>query len=241
MKKRTSVFSLGLRLTWVAAFLITVVTCLLQGWLFWRQQPMWGGVEFEFGYTIALEHIIENDGIALVGTSGVMVLLIALAACVAPAQTGMTLRRLQIREWEVSIWWSLLFFGYFLLYWACQLGMLLWMFHLYAQVRGWGMIDLFIASFSSNYFHTVLPLSEPWAVARNVFLCLSGGIMAAVNAMEARHGGKAFLVLVFYFLSKLFLPSDMASQMSDMAAIAVLGCILAGYIWTMHGRVKNED
>lgn len=241
MKKRLSVMGLGIRLTWVAAFLIIMLTCLLQGWLFWRQEPVWGGVEFDFGYNIALEHIIENDGISTVGTTGILVLLIALAGCVSSAGSGMTLRRLRIREWEVTAWWSLLFFGWFVLYWACQLGMLLWMFHVYAQVRGWGLMDLFIASFSSNYFHTVLPLSEPWAVVRNVFFCLSFGVMAALNSMEGRHGGKAFMVLVFYFLSKLFLPTDMASQVSDMAAIAVLGCVLAGYIWTLYGRFRDED
>lgn len=241
MKKRLSVLSLGVRLTWMAAFVSIALTCGLQGWLFWRQLSAWGDVEYDAGYRIALEHMIETGGIATVGTWGVLVLLICLAGCVGAAQSGMTLRRLRVREWEVTIWWSLLFFGYFLLYWACQLGMLLWMFHMYAQVRGWTLMDLFISSFSSNYFHTVLPLYEPWAVGRNLFLCLGGGVTAALSSMEVHHGGKPFMLAVFYFLSKLFQPDGMASQVSDIAAIAVLGCLLAGYVWSLYGRFKNED
>jgi len=240
MKKRGSVIALGLRLTWVVALFCVVLTCVLQGWLFWRQQSMWGGVEFE-SYTIGFEHIIENDGIAHVGKWGFFALLIGLTACCASGQTGMTLRRLRIREWEVTAWWTMIFFGYFLLFWAVQLGMLLWTFHMYAQVRGWDLMDLFISAHTSPYFHIVLPLSEPWAVVRNIFLCLSWALTAALGALEARRGGKPFTVLVVGLSTNVFLPTTMASAVGDMAAISILGCILAGYIWAMHGRVKNED
>ena len=241
MKKRLSVCGLGLRLTGRGALIITLVTCLLQGWLFWRQQSVWGGVEFDFGYRIALEHIIENNGIETAGTTGVLVLFAVIAACVSSGQTGMTLRRLRISEWEVTAWWSLLFTGYFILYWAAQLAVLLWMFRVYSGVSGWGTIDLFISAHTSPYFHLVLPLSEPWAVARNIFLCIAFGVMAAVNPMEGRRGGKPFMIFVVYFLAKLFLPNNMASQVADIAAIAVLGCVLVSYIVTVRGRVKNED
>ena len=241
MKKRLSVFGLGLRLTGRGALLITLAVCLLQGWLFWRQQSLWGGVEFDYGYRIALEYIVENYGIETAGTYGALCLFSVLAACVSSGQTNMTLGRLRIREWEVTAWWSILFTGYFLIYWAAQLGMLLWMFRLYADVSGWGGMDLFISAHTSPYFHLVLPLSEPWAVARNIFLCLGFGIMAAVNSMEARRGGKPFMIFVFYFLAKLFLPTSMASQVADAAAIAVLGCVLIGYIVTVRGRLRNED
>ena len=241
MKKRTSVMALGLRLTWRAALIITLLVCVLQGWLFWRQQSVWGGVEFDFGYRIALEHVVENDGIKTAGEYGALVLLAVLAACISSAQSDMTLRRLRIREWEVVAWWSLLITGYFVIYWAAQLGMLLWMFRLYSGVSGWGPMDLFISAHTSPYFHLVLPLSEPWAVARNIFLCAGSGLMVALNALEGRRGGKPFMLYVFYFLAKLFLPTGMASQVADMAAIAVLGCVVIGYIVTIRGRVNNED
>lgn len=241
MKKRSSCFGLGLRLTGRAALLITLAVCALQGWLFWRQESMWGGVEFEMGYRIALEHIIENEGISTAGTYGAFALLLVLSACISASQTDMTLRRLRVREWEVVFGWSILFAGYFLIYWAAQLGMLLWMFSRYAAVSGWTNIDLFISSFSSPYFRLMLPLSEPWAVARNVVVCVFGGAMVALNALEGRRGGKPFMLFVFGFLAKMFAPSDMASQTADMAGIAVLGCVLVSYIVTIRGRVKNED
>ena len=168
-------------------------------------------------------------------------LLIALCFLVSSPQTGMTLRRLRVREWEVTLLWSLVFAGYFLLFWAAQLGMLIWMFQEYAKVSGWGLMDLFLASFSSNYFHLILPLSEPWAVARNVFFCLSWGAVASLGSMEARHGGKPFVVMVFAVLTALFLPTDIASQAGDMAAVGVLGCLLAGYIFAVRGGLNNAD
>ena len=241
MKKRISVFGLGLRLTALASLAVIALTCVLQGWLFWRQESVWSAVPYEYGYTIGVAQIIQNDGISSVGIGGVVVLLAVMAGCTFRAQTGMTIRRLRISEWEVTAWWSVLFAGYLALYWVAQLGILLWMHWCFGRVYNWGTLDLFLSAYTCPYFHLILPLGEPWAVVRNVCFCLGGGILAAVSAMECRHGGKPVMLFVTYYLARVFLPNDMASLDSDLAALGVLACVMAGYLWKVIGGMKGED
>ena len=156
--------------------------------------------------------------------------------------TAYTLRRLSLPEGTLTAIWSLVFAGYFLMYWVFQIGMCLGMNARFtARYAEWfgipmeGSNRLFLAAYRSGWFHFLLPLSEPWGYARNIAIVLGFGSAAAVSARSARNGRSAPLcmALVMLFACLVLMPQEMASQTQDIfAVIAIAVCTVIDWNWT---------
>ena len=242
MRKRASVVGLGLRMTVVPVCAVILAASLLQVWLFLRTDYIWVNPEHAWS-AYSFEYILDEQMVGNVGKLsflGIMCVLV-LRCSQQKGKFSYTLRRLRIRENEITAIWLLVFSGYFLISWAVQLGLVLWMFTQYATAADWGKIDLFVASYRSAYFHTLLPLSEPWGWWRNAMLCLSWGTMGALICRYMRHGGKPFMALMLVGASVVAMPSDVATKVNDIISIILLvGVVIVQIVLTLEVE-RNED
>lgn len=220
MRKRISIAGLGIRLTAGNAFWAIVLCSAVQIWLFWRTQYMWQ--ESAYSWSMAFEWLLDNERVGLMGKLSFIGILAAVVWPCAAGRTRLsyTLGRLRIGENEITAIWALIFSGYFLISWGVQLVLVLGMFARYAQVTGWGKMELFVTAYNSSYFHTLLPLSEPWAFVRNIVLCLSWGAMGSLLSRYIRRGGTPFMAIALIVVSAIIMPTDVATDVTD-----IFGCL----------------
>lgn len=242
MRKRLIAAGLGLRLTSIWAAGIILLTSAVQVWLFLRTEYLWSDMADNWNIQ-SFEWVLDEEGIALVGKLSFVLLLgaVVLPCASVRNRNAYTLRRLRIGENQVTAIWALIFSGYFLISWAVQLGVVLWMASCYARVAGMGVMDLFVAAYRSTYFHTLLPLAEIWGYVRNGVICLSWGAMGSLIARYVRHGGKSFLAVGMVVLTGWLLPTDMATAGNDIMLSVLLLAMVGLQIYLMVGGGANED
>lgn len=226
MRKITSIASLGLRLTWLRVAGVAAATGLAQ-WLCFAGENAGAALESRM------------DGApAFIGRMGYLALLLALYYTMSAGKGGgmdMTLRRLPVSEWTVTAVWSLLFAGYYLMYWAMQIGLCLGMYGRAVHTHGAAENLLFVAGFRSEWFHELLPLREPWGFARNVALALGFGSFAALGARNARRGRWNPLCLCWLMAIGWALLSQgtMATRTADVTFILLsLFCVAGDWYWS---------
>lgn len=241
MKKRMSIAGLGIRLTAGNVLLAIVMCSAVQVLFFLQTRDMW--VASDYSWAFSFEWILDNERVGFYGKFSFIWLLSAVIwPCAGgKSQLSYTLRRLRVDENEVTAIWSVVFSGYFLISWGVQLLLVLWMFAQYAQASGWGKMELFVAAYRSAYFHTLLPLSEPWAFVRNVVLCLSWGTMGSLLDRYMRRGGKPFMAVALIVFSAIFMPSDVATAGSDNAACFFLLAVIFCQCMMIWEAEKNAD
>lgn len=226
MKKITSVAALALRLTWLRVTGLFILTGAAQ----------WIAFAMNFDQARALKYQMD-DLPAFIGKLGMLALMLLLGFSVQGGKggtTAYTLRRLSVSEWTVTAVWSLVFAGYFVMYWLFQIGMMLGMYTKYASVMG-GENRLFLAAWRSAYFHYLMPLAEPWGYARNIAMVLGFGSAAALSAQNTRNGrwNPLCMGLVMTFFCVVLIPREMASQGLDAAAVAaVVICTVVDWVWS---------
>ena len=225
MKRIISTAELGLRLTWVRVVVVFVLTGIGQ-WLLFSRVSI-GALEARLsGYP------------ELLGRLGNLALLLVIYGTLSGGRSkgmDLTLRRLSVSEWTVSILWTGLFAGYFLMYWACQIGLVLAMSAAFAEEHGAGPELLFVASFRSDYFHDLVPLREPWGFVRNGMLALGFGSFAALGSRNARRGRRSPLCLGFVMTIAWALLSQgqMANQTADVVFVLIaLTCVGLDWLWS---------
>lgn len=227
MKKITSTAALGLRLTWTNVLTVFLITGVCQWFLVYRN-----GFENEV-FEYLLDEYVFTPGI--LGQLGLVGGIYYALSGKKANTTAYTLRRLRLGEGTVTAIWGLLFAGYFLLYWAFQIGMMLLLYGMYDRAVGAPENLLFLTTFQSSYFHNLLPLHEPWAVVRNSVFCLSFGSFAALSAQNARNG-RTFPLCMFFVLVILWAilyPHEMASQSTDISlSIIALLCLAIDIFWS---------
>ncbi|MBR2048179.1 MAG: hypothetical protein IJ960_06230 [Oscillospiraceae bacterium] len=238
MKKITSAAGLGLRLSFPNVLAMFTTVGILQAATFWHAMKTEAGASFEF-------LLDEHPG--FIGRFGLLSLFFALYLATSDRKgihTSYTLRRLRLPEGAVTAIWGLMFAGWFVVYLAFQAGLGLLCYHLWADPAVTGGNFLFIAAHRSEWLHFLLPLSEPWAVARNIIMCLACGGFAALSGTSQRHGRSAplcmFLLGAFWW--NLLWPREMASRSSDQTLIVLtLICLFIDMIWTRRCIRDDEN
>lgn len=230
MKKITSLAGLALRLTAPFALGWIGAVGLGQWFRFWQ-----AGNDGTFD--LAFEYLVERN-IATLGPLGMVALVLILHFRMVGSKrskTAYTLRRLSLSEGGVTFVFALVCIGWFLLYWAVQLGLCLGLYAMYTDKMGVVENLLFVSAFRVQYFHNVLPLYEPWALVRNGVLCLSFGSFSALSARNARNGRGASLLMYFVtvFFWVVLYPNQLANQTTDIfLSVITLGCLALDIIWT---------
>lgn len=241
MRKRASAAALGIRLTAMPVFAAILVASILQVVAFLVSQTYWTSEVYDWAYSFDM--ILEEKFVAFTGKMsflGIMAVL-GVTAGSAKSRIGYTIRRLRIGENELTGIWALIFSGYFLISWGVQLALVLGMLARYAQVTGWGAMELFTSSFRSDYFHMLLPLAEPLGYVRNVFLCLGWGTMGALLGRSARHGGKIHMAFALIVISAVLLIPEVATASADVMLCVAMVVIILVQTTMIKGVEQNED
>lgn len=235
MKKHTSVMGLALNMTALPVLAVFALVGLLQ----------WLTVNPAQYATIGFEFVLTQGGkfwnVARIGEVGAVALLIVLILCCVEfrgSRFTYTLRRLSVKERQVSWEFGIVFSGFFFLYWMFQLGMVLALYGSYARFAEPGQNGLMLAAYRSDYFHTLLPLADGWGYARNLLLCLSYGCTAALVSHVTRHGRRSWaLAFLMVFGTVSWLPCGEASRTADI----VLCVLLTAYLILYGYQVKRGD
>lgn len=238
MKKITSAAGLGLRLTFFYVLVVFGLVGIIQVTQIW--------LALQEAHCPSFRELWDEHTAFLGGKFGLLWLVVGLYMATADRKgqhTAYTLRRLPISEGAVTAIWGLMFAGWFVLYWAFQAGLGLVCYRLWAQKMELQVNLLFVMAHSSAYLHFLLPLSEPWAVARNIVMCLCFGGFAALSGTSQRHGRGAplFMFLLTAVLWIFLWPNYMASQESDQALVILTPvCLLIDIFWTWR-CIRNEE
>lgn len=235
MRKRTSAAALGLRMTWKYVLIAMLLTSVMQIWAFQGTREYWSGVD---GWCNDFEWVLDENRVGFYGNLSFLLILGAICAAAASGKSrmGYTLRRLRISENEVTVLWAAVFAGYFLISWAVQLGLVFWMYAQYAKVWSTTGLDLFVIIHRSTFFHLLLPLSEPWGIARNIVLCLGWGAMGSLMARQTRHGGRPIAgIIMLLLVTILLVRGEMASIRTD-----VVFCILMAVAIAVQAVMNRE-
>lgn len=239
MKRYTSVAGLAVRASWVRAVGVFFWVGLVQ-WFMAMHQMAPGGSLIQTG--VGLEMLVR-EGMAFWGSLGLPALMVALMGAGDESKrvrSGYTLRRLGIREMDVTMVWGLVNAGWFLLYWVFQIGMILVVYRYFVTPTNPGPNALFLAAWRSEYFHQLLPMEEWIGYVRNIVICLGLGFGAACGAHQLRHKRSAFvsvmLLPVLVFAAKK--PGQMAA---DVTVIVLIAAITVGYWFLVRGGDHNEE
>lgn len=236
MKRYTSVAALAIRLTWLPVLVYVGTLCAWQWVAF---------LNVNNGASHALEYRLDNwpMGSGKLGMLGLMLLLYSFLKGGKGSQFHITLKRLSVNELKICLVWTLIFAGWYLLYWAVQLVMLFGMYANYVHTYGGSENLLFTVAMRSDYFHYLLPLYEPWGFVRNGVLWLAFGSFTAMGSMNARNGRWNPLCLAFLMMIPwvLFSNRSVANQWADiLVAVFALICVIWDWIWTWRW-MRNEN
>lgn len=236
MKRYTSVAALAIRLTWMYVLVYIGTLCACQWVAFLNVNNL---------ADHALEYRLDNWPMdaGRLGMVAMMLMLYSFLKGGKGSQFHITLKRLSVSELKISFVWMLIFAGWFLLYWAAQVGMLLGMYANYVHTYGGSENLLFVVAMRSKYFHYLLPLYEPWGFVRNGVLCLALGSFTALGSMNARNGRWNPLCLAFLMMIPwgIMTPQSVATQGADIAvSVIALICVIWDWIWTWRW-MRNEN
>lgn len=236
MKRYTSAAGLAVKLTWlqVAVYILTLCVCQ------WAAFLNVNNVASQ-----ALEYRLDDwpMGVGRLGQAGLVLLLYSFLRGSRGSRIDYTLRRLSLSETTVTAVWALVFAGWFVLYWAVQLGMMFGMYGNYVSAYGGSGNLLFVVAMRSKYFHYLLPLYEPWGFVRNIALCLACGYFTAQGARNARNGRWNPLCLFFLMAIPwgIITAQSVANQWEDITVTVVaLICVIWDGIWTERW-VRSEE
>ena len=236
MKRYTSVAALAIRLTWLYVLVYIGTLCACQWVAF---------LNVNNGANHALEYRLDNwpMGSGRLGMAAMMLMLFSFLKGGRGSQFHITLKRLSVSELKISLVWTLVFAGWFLLYWATHLLNLFGMYANYVHTYGGSENLLFVVAMRSKYFHYLLPLYEPWGFVRNAAVCLALGSFTALGSMNARNGRWNPLCLAFLMMIPwgIMTPQSVATQGADIAvSVIALICVIWDWIWTWRW-MRNEN
>ena len=236
MKRYTSAAGLAVKLTWVPVTVYILVLCACQWAAFLNVNNV---------AEHALEYRLDNwpMGCGRIGMPAMVLLLYSSLRGGKGSRIDYTLRRLSLSERTVTVVWTLVFAGWFLLYWAAQLALMFAMYANYVSAYGGSENLLFVVAMRSKYFHYLLPLYEPWGFVRNAALCLACGYFTAQGARNARNGRWNPLCLFFLMAIPwgIMTPQSVANLWADIAVtVCVIVCVIWDWIWTERWMRSEE-
>lgn len=239
MKKVTSAALLAIQLSWKVVLLHFAVTLGVQVFFVWREL-MPGGVPLQvtFGFENLLRSAVQGAGRYW------MALLVAFLAATAwdkKNKTVYTMNRLGLSELTVTMIFGLVFSGYFLLYWAFQLGVAYGFFVWYSRFALVSSNTFMLACWRSEWLHTLLPLGEWWGYLRNLVICLSFGFSAAFTAHRGRRGKVSLIWVIPPALCIFLLSGQIATVGQDIVLMVLLVLFTLWYFFTLKGGREDED
>lgn len=240
MKKVTSAALLALKLSWAIALGLMVLGAGFQTFSVY-QWLMPGGVPLQasFGFETLLSSGVESHGKTFMVF--LMIWVGSLTSATKGSKTVYTMNRLGLSELQVTLIFGAVFTGYFLLYWALQLGLVYAYFVWYSRFSLVSSNAFMLAAWRSEWLHTLLPLGEWWGYLRNVAICLSFGFSAAFGSQLLRHGKLALASLFPPLLCAVMLSGRIGTAYQNMGLTVLLLAFTVGYFFYLKGGREDED
>ena len=115
--------------------------------------------------------------------------LLALHGCqFSGVKTDYTLRRLPVAEERVVCLWALAYLGFFVLFWAVELGVVLFQWRVVTRQLTYRPAPLAAESYLNGFFHGLLPLEDWPRHIRNLLWLSALSLALAVFSRWQRRG-----------------------------------------------------
>lgn len=178
MKRQVSVLYLAARtsLPWVLAIL--VLMALIQGGMAF--------LALEQGW-VDLAMVLDRW---MYRWTGAVALTLAMAAVIYTGGGAHTLNRLPMSRRSQALWFALYGVLVALLCWAAQVAVCLGVGVLFRETLDltFGRQSLFLAAYSSAYFHSLLPMADSWQMAITLCIRVGMGVGTGLCAFRAWRG-----------------------------------------------------
>ena len=205
MKRCYSVLTLAVRSNLYPFLILLLLMAAAQAAAFGRLLPL------AASELLSLEDLLKESRMAFLA-AGIFLLCclrLCLTGCeLSGSRPGLTLGRLSLGERQIVLLWALFYSFCFLFFWAAELATVLALSRWYLGVlkpEYSNAQTIFLASYRSSFFHSLLPLEDAGLYLRNLCLCAGLGVSTAVFAPLQRRGKRhlapaflaAFTLLTF--------------------------------------------
>lgn len=229
MKKHASVWMLLNRFTFWKLLIVLAIMCAAQIILFQSvmiRELHYADLDLS---VIALESVLKRSRIGWILAGGFIIFTAVLsgAGCAFGSGSGYTLKRLSVSEQTVFIWQSVHNALSYMLFWASQVGVSLFLclgFAYVAEAHITGQ-TVFLAYYRSELLHALLPLDDFIIWIRNILICMGLGIASATFPYRQREGKFSGEIVVLVCLSLVWFVSGLGNYQVDIL-------LLSGFIIT---------
>lgn len=236
MKKYASILTLASRPTLYKLILLLIATAVVESALFMNR--------LSEDALYSLESIMTHSHVALV--SGISFLILCIILCTANlelsgSKVSYTLQRLSIKEETTTVLWGLYNMLCLVLFWAAQLGISLFLCHLYIQATDPIYINdqtVFLAFYRNNFLHALLPLSEKTLWYRNAALIISLGTAMTLFSYHQRRGEKGILIFILAAMTFWLFPSKTGAFDGHFVIIVLTFSATVYSYFSLLGRKK---
>lgn len=133
-----------------------------------------------------------------------------------------SIQRLSIREEAIATLWAVYNMGCFIIFWAIQLLIALFLCHQYTTIMDplyWHNQTTFLTFYQNPFLHSLLPLEEGSRWVRNGVLIFALGITSASFSLNQRRGKRSVSIVVMAILTFVSFSQDLGDFSTDMLLI----------------------
>ena len=133
-----------------------------------------------------------------------------------------SIQRFTVREETIVSLWAFYNMGCFILFWAVQLLIALFLCHQYTLIMDplyWHNQTTFLAFYQNPFLHSLLPLEEGSRWVRNGILIFALGVTSASFSLNQRRGKKGIAIVVLAAIAFASFSQDFGDFGADMFLI----------------------
>lgn len=243
MKKNVSVIKLAARSSIYKLLIVLGLSFIAECLLFERA---WCLAE-SYDDILSLEYILEHSRIPIAAAVSFVIFTAFLCLPwlgIFGTKPRTTLNKLSVSAGRAAFWISIYNICCYIIFWAVQLAALLLLCSLYLNSAGASnpATQILLASWSTGYFHSLLPLSDRLRLICTLLRAVMTGI-AVTNMIFA----KSIKEPMMYLFSSIFIVQITCNTrpgvlFAETGYIAVTAVLSAAYIFTLiiFCKVKDE-
>ena len=192
------------------------------------------------------EHYIDRSHIELCLAAAFIVITIVLClqGTEFSSKVGYTLRRLSVSEKAVFFCQAIFNTISYLILWAVQVGILYAFSLWYTTKTPTEFVNnqsIFLSSYRSEFFHTILPLSEVMLWIRNILLFISLGFASAeFPYIQRRRKHSPFIVPLSIFML-LFFVTGIGTVENIIASIFLFVIVVCKSLYDIYHKEESYD
>ena len=192
------------------------------------------------------EHYIDRSHIELCLAAAFIVITIVLClqGTEFSSKVGYTLRRLSVSEKAVFFCQAIFNTISYLILWAVQVGILYAFSLWYTTKTPTEFVNnqsIFLSSYRSEFFHTILPLSEVMLWIRNILLFISLGFASAESPYIQRRRKHSLFIVPLSIFMLLFFITGIGAVENIMASIFIFVIVVCKSLYDIYHKEESYD